>query len=406
MQDGHLCPSSRLAPAAALIVAPPAPGQAAGLQLHGLEVTQAIQTLDNRVRLIADKSALARLYIDWSAAQSSAMVTAELSWRKGKGGYHYLPAQNRVEVAPGAGPDLSAQRHDLSKSINFRLPPEALTEGPLELRVERVWVAGGPNIPLASPLAVRLDLEAAPPLRVRVIGLKFCDAASGDRVAPDALHFALLRSWLLRAYPVARVEWSQITVDADLIAPPFGEDTADLANAQLMAIRSREIAAGMDPRVHYYGLVADDGTDGRFMRGSAAYDTATRSFGMVASGPAGVPHHWQWDTDPSYGDWYGAHELGHTFQRRHPGFPADRQVRDPDEVGFPYHDGFITNAREHVGFDMGDPAWPQIPMRALAGDIHQDVMTYGANQWISAYTYEAILDRLREEDTVVVGGRA
>lgn len=370
-----------------------------GLKLLGLEVVQSIQTLDNKVRLIADKLTVVRLYADWSAVASQSFVTAELAWRRDTGGFNYLPAFNRIEVSSTQKPSQLEQRHALDRSINFRLPEEAVREGTLQLRVHRVAVPGGPDIRLTAPLEARVEFRRAPPLRVRVIGLRYKDPDLPDgRVAPDAIHFQLLRSWLLRAYPVATLEWSQLVVDADLLEPPFGEEASDLANAQLMALRAREISSGVDPRTHYYGLVADNGSAGRFMRGSAVYDQGARVFGLIASGPAGVPMFWKWDTDPSYGDWYGAHELGHTFQRRHPGFPVGSQPRDPLEQTFPYANGLISNGDIHVGFDVGDPAWPQLPMRALPGDLHHDVMTYASDQWISAYTYEAIHDLLLDEE--------
>lgn len=402
MPHEHRANVPRSAPAPPLILDTVGGSTVAGtarLKLDGLEVAQSIQTIDNKVRLIAGKPAVVRLYADWTSVGSQSFVTAELAWRKNGGGFSYLPAFNRVEVSPGQKPSTVEQRYDLAKTINFRLPEAAIGEGKLDLRVRRVSVPGGADIPLADPYEATVEFRRSPPLRVRVIGLRYRDpAVPGDRVAPDAVHFDLLRSWLLRAYPVASLEWSQLVVDADLLEPPFGEDASDLANAQLMAIRAREVSSGIDPRTHYYGLVADDGSDGRFMRGSAVYNQASRAFGLIASGPAGVPTYWKWDTDPSYSDWYGAHELGHTFQRRHPGFPVGKQQRDPFEQGFPYKNGLISNGDTYAGFDVGDPQWPQLSMRALPGNIHHDVMTYDTNQWISAYTYEAIHDRLLDEE--------
>ena len=122
-------------------------------------------------------------------------------------------------------------------------------------------------------------------------------------------------------------------------------------------------------------------------------------FGMVASGPAGVPNGWSGDTDASFADWYGAHELGHTYQRRHPGFPPADQDRDPLETGFPYPEGLITTTPDNrfAGLDVGDAALG-LPMRVLPGNTHHDVMTYAPRQWLSAYTYEGIYTRLLAED--------
>lgn len=52
-----------------------------------------------------------------------------------------------------------------------------------------------------------------------------------------------------------------------------------------------------------------------------------------------------------------------------------------------------------IGVDMGDPSLG-IPMRVMANESCHDIMTYCDNQWISAYSYRAILDRLSAEDTL------
>jgi hypothetical protein len=244
-----------------------------------------------------------------------------------------------------------------------------------------------------------VTFAAAPTLRVRVIGLRYRTGNPPQTLAPNAVHFAYLRSYLTRAYPTASVEWSQIVVDADF-APPFdqnGAETALLANAQ---VRSREVSGGIDPRTHYFGLVDDNNsTSGFFMRGRAFSIPQTPRPDVVASGPCGVPRGFAGDTDASYADWYGAHELGHTFGRFHPGFPPGQQ--DASDPTFPYPEGLLSTADgRYVGFDVGDPAL-NLPMSVLSGGDHHDVMTYADNQWVSAYTYDAIFRRLLAEAQLV-----
>jgi hypothetical protein len=215
-------------------------------------------------------------------------------------------------------------------------------------------------------------------------------------VTPAAIHFAFLKSFLQRAYPVSTVEWSHIVVDADFAAP-FDDFTVDLANAQIAALRSREVSSGVDPRTHYFGLVDDDGSQ-NFMRGKAFAIPGSAQPDVVASGPAGVPNGFAGDLDASYADWYGAHELGHTFGRYHPGFPPGSQ--DASDPLFPYADGCIsTPDSQFVGVDTGDPDLG-LPAAALAGLKYHDIMTYADDQWVSSYTYQAILARLIDEDAL------
>src|SRR5262249_58358643 len=123
--------------------------------------------------------------------------------------------------------------------------------------------------------------RAAPPLRIRVIGLRY--KSGGATITPAAVHFSFLKSFLQRAYPVAAVEWSHIVVDADFAAP-FDDSTVDLANAQIAALRSREVSSGVDPRTHYFGLVDDNG-GGDFMRGKAFSIPGTPPHDRVGAGP-------------------------------------------------------------------------------------------------------------------------
>ena len=229
-------------------------------------------------------------------------------------------------------------------------------------------------------------------------------------MSPDAVHFAYLRSYLQRAYPVSAIEWSQIVVDADF-APPFDNTfpspsmTAALANAQLVALRSREVdvvtqpgellVAGFDPRTHYYGLVCDNG--GRnFMVGMTMLQNGQAGPDLPGSGPAGVPlGGYMGDIDASFADWYGAHEIGHSFGRRHPGFPPDQQASADPAFPFP-HGQISTDDERYVGFDVGDPSLG-LPMAALPGTVYHDIMTYSPRQWLSAYTYESIRARLLRE---------
>ncbi len=124
-------------------------GGAAELAVRGTEVVQVIQALDNRVRLVAGKPTVVRVYLDVDAFSAPTTVTGELTWRRGNGGVSFLAAMNRVLVDPANRPNLQQQRFDIAKSLNFILPPTALT-GTLTLRVNRVNVVGGQTLTLAA----------------------------------------------------------------------------------------------------------------------------------------------------------------------------------------------------------------------------------------------------------------
>jgi len=155
------------------------------------------------------------------------------------------------------------------------------------------------------------------------------------------------------------------------------------------------MASGRDPGTHYYGMV----TDARgFMRGSASAIPATPDPSAVASGPTGTFNAspgFGWDTDGSYGDWYGGHELGHTLGRLHPGFCNGNSSDDP---AYPFANGQLANADGNfTGLDVGDDDLGIQPA-ALPGTVWHDVMTYCDNQWLSSYAYVGMRTRLVAEE--------
>lgn len=368
--------------------------QPAGLLIQGIEVCQAIQSVENSVTLIAGKATLARVYVDQASVGAPTKLRGEIIVRtSAQGPATYVPALDHLTLDPSDGLSLSDKRESLNASLNFRLPDSVIGVGNLIVEVNRITQIGGEDQPLLGATAATAVFVAAPPLRIRCIGLRYRDVA-GKTHAPDAVHFSFLRSYLERAYPVPSVDWSQIVVDADFTAP-FDDETVVQANMQIAAIRSSEVNGGADPRTHYFGLV-DDANGANFMRGRAMGIPSGPAPDTVASGPCGIPNGFAGDDDLSYADWYGAHELGHTFGRFHPGFPVNQQ--DASDPGFPFENGQLSNAdRKFVGYDLGD-ATLGLSMQALPGIHHHDVMTYAERQWVCAHTYEAIRLRLSQED--------
>jgi hypothetical protein len=187
------------------------------------------------------------------------------------------------------------------------------------------------------------------------------------------------------------VIFASVTVDATATWP----FTSGQANAQIAAIRALDMASGGDQKTHYYGLVTDSGG---FMRGSASGIPGTPDPATVASGPTGS-NNFGWDNDGSYGDWYGGHELGHTFGRFHPGFCGESN----DDSSYPFTAGQLSNADgAFVGIDLGDGNLGIAPV-ALPGPGWHDVMTYCSTQWLSSYTYQGIRNRLVAEAAAFPG---
>ena len=375
---------------------PAAPG--ADVNVLGIEVTQAVQDLANSVSLIRGKTTIVRVYLAARMLTGGPQrVEGELLWNNGQSGPTALRSLNRLQLQIGTAANIEAMRGDASSSLNFVIPAPAVSGSSVQLSVGRLQLVGGADLSLGGSREMAVDLKPDVPLRVRVIGLRYLDQNNRMHV-PSEDDFSLIRSWLGRAYPVAQVEWSQLLVDAEFRAPfsSGANGTVIKANQQIARLRAAVVASGVHPLTHYYGLVSDGA---EMMRGRAFGIPATADPTVVASGPAGIPRGWNGDQDRSYADWYCGHELGHTFGRYHPGFPPLEQPggQDSSDSQFPYPGGTIsaTDPR-YFGFDIGDSALA-IPMRSLSPMSCHDVMTYMPEQWLSAYTYEAIYKRLGEE---------
>lgn len=366
------------------------------LSVDGIEVTQVVQDIDHSVPLIAGKATVVRVYL--SRPEGDAVtVRGEISVRRSPTGTpQRVPSLDTARVNPTQNGRLRTKRHDLRLSLNFRLPDSLTAAGRVFIQISSLTDAETAHPLACSDCAdrqVEVSFVEAAPLRVRLINLRYRTDDAPDGHVPRSLDVSLFRSWLGRAYPVSRVVFSQATVDTD-IRPPFADTTSILVNAQLITMRRLDVSNGTDQRTHYYGMVYD--ARFFFMRGRASALPDTPDPTAVASGPTGDPEG-GWDTDGSYGDWYGGHELAHTFGRLHPGF-CDGNSEDDFE--FPFPNGQLSNSNaKFVGFDVGDASLG-IPMRALPGTQWHDVMTYCERQWLSSYTYDAIRVRLLAEDAL------
>ena len=372
--------------------------EASSLSVAGIEVVQVVQDLDHSVILIAGKRTIVRVYL--SRPEGTAVVVrGEIAVRRTPHGVaQNVPSLDTVRVRSQQNGDLQKKREDIKLSLNFRLPDSLTTADSIFINVASLTdVSSGENVPCTNCSAkqVEVKFKEGAPLRVRLLKIRYRTPTKPNGHVPTARDAALFKSWLNRAYPTSQVIFSETTVESP-IKPPFDDETSNVVNAQLSAIRNLDVDGGTDQRSHYYGMVSDKGD---FMRGSANDIPGTADPTAVASGPTGETgeNGYPWDSDGSYGDWYGGHELAHTFGRKHPGFCNGNSG---DDHKYPFKRGQLSNDDgAFVGLDVGDSALG-VPMRALPGKSWHDVMTYCARQWMSSYTFEGIQRRLAREDAL------
>jgi hypothetical protein len=377
-----------------------AAGPAASVTLDGIEATQSIQDVGGSIPLIAEKRTFLRAYLSTPSGALSVRGDLRLA-RKANGPWTTVSSFGTADLdasRSGATPaQLRSRRENLSFSLDFRLPDKFTRAGTLWFKLGKVRDASdGETVQITGMVAARtVTFLKSPRLRLRVINLRYAAGTPPVQYAASKNDLEHLESWLTRAYPVPEIAFSSITVPATF-TPPFenvnSPTTAEQANAHLTALRALDVAGGRDPGTHYYGMVADGGG---FMRGLANAIPGTPDPSAVASGPTGVGY--PWDTDGSYGDWYGGHELAHTLGRRHPGF-CGNPTQGNDDPAFPFANGQLSNADgAFTGLDVGDSDLG-ITAAALPGTTWHDVMTYCDYQWLSSYAYVGIRDRLVAEE--------
>jgi hypothetical protein len=368
------------------------PGPAPTITLEAIEVTQAIQDLAMSVPLIAGKMTIVRVYLGSSFGPIVVRASLRVTSVSDPSLSQSVARIADLEIDPGYNGQVAIKRQDIARSLNFIWPKDLCLAGDWTIALEsleRIDVAQSLVVP-AFPGPI-VPFRSSPPLRVHVVGIRYHDGNSANTFEPGPLDFELLRSWLGRAYPVAEVVWSQVTVD---FSTPW-MFVAEKVNDHLRALRDADVQGGTDHRTHYYGIVADGGGK-KFMRGLASADPRVADSSTVASGPTGVPRDpkYTWDTDGSYGDWYGGHELAHTFGREH----ANYCDASGGTVPYPYSNGqLFDDDTGFVGLDVGDAAYA-IPMRALPGTGWHDIMTYCEYLWPSNFTYIGIRDRFLLEN--------
>ena len=264
-----------------------------------MEITQAIQDLNETVQLVAGKRTIVRLHVRSVLGGNKAGVTARLY--RMVGGVRQFPAV--LPSNPGGTITVRtfANRGVLNDSFYFILPMSWVDGGSLTVQAELNPL---PRNPVETTYADNIWTEtesflATPRMRLREYNVRYRQGGVNRQASSTELYE--LRDWLRRAYPIRYLSFSERTLDMTGLGR---RPTCDEVNLRLSLERIFNILFnGVNTRTRYYGMVDDAGG---FMRGCAV-DIPSH----VASGPTGSnATSFTWDNDGvSYGDWYGGHEL-------------------------------------------------------------------------------------------------
>ncbi len=355
-----------------------------------IEVTQGIQDLYNSVRLVQNKRTYVRFHVH--ATHGDHATYARLKVKRGANSIWLNPIQGMLNtgfIFVRSSPD----RGQVDHAFLFQLP-EGYREGTVTLTAhvnpDLAWKDRSPQETsyANNDVSTTVSFEPVPTVHLRTWRIGY--QLAGATYYPPASDVAQMHDWMRRAYPLRKLQtwthtayWGKGKVEeGKLTTPSCSKVNSFLSVEWVWANLQNDYPSG----TRYYGMVSDAGG---FMRGCSPVP------GFAASGPTGAGDQ-GWDFDGSYGDWYGAHELAHAYGRGHANF-CGAEGGPP----YPYPGGRISplpkGASAIYGFDVST--------RVVYPPTSGDLMSYCDDQWLSDFTYEALMDTFQSSPVAAAADR-
>ena len=343
------------------------------LSIAGVYLVQSTQTLAGDVPLIAGRDAYLRVFVVGSQSNSARpAVHVELFDGAARIASHTLPA-------PSTSVPTAVDEGVLGSSWNLEVPGNLIAPG-LGIRVtvdpDDDVAEGDENNNIFPPSGgvFPLDVRSPPAFDVRFVPVRVA-GVTGNVTTSNA------QSYLVNALKVFPLPGINAQVRAQpLTSSVTTTSTAEAWNTIINEVRVLRLTEGSQS--YYYGVLARVGASSYCGLGYVGYPVA---IGL-----------------DQCGSWTAAHEWGHNFGRLHVGC-GNPSNPDPN---YPYTNGSI-------GVHGFDPVTGQLKRPST----HVDLMSYCSPEWISDYTFRAVL-AFREaeadgraayaaapESTLVVWGR-
>lgn len=334
------------------------------LRIQSLYLTQSTQTLSAGVPLVAGRAGYLRVFVLANESGNRATPTVRVRFRNGSS-----PVIERTIDAPGSSTPTTVQEGNLERSWN--LPVEAAVIRP-GLSIEAAVDPAG-AIPESNEgdneNTRALTVRTAPAARVRFVSVQQGSSAPGNVSDPTQL-MGLAR----RMHPLG-------SVDADVHAEVFtatapllpGTNGVGDGWSQLVSdLDGHRVAEGSNRT--YFGIV------------KLNYG---RNDGLVGIAFQERPTAVGWD-DPGDASRVVAHELGHTWGRRHS--PCGSPPPNTVDAAYPYSGGQIGV----TGMDVANTT--------LKPAASPDIMSYCfQSPWTSDYTYQGVMDFRQANASVALG---
>jgi photosystem II stability/assembly factor-like uncharacterized protein len=344
------------------------------LELFGLEVTQVLQALDNRVMLIRDKPTYVRAHVR-SSGLTANNVTAELIGRRDGVELYGSPLR---PINTGGSIDVQRYpfRYSIHDSFLFNLPLW-WRNGSVDLEfrgvshpIECADQVGTPNDCKVSPFFTN-----SPAVEISLVGIAWIEDDTPH--VPDAADIEAVADQIEATFPIPRLDW-----DRDhtmLYASGRPHDKSDFGDL-LLDLYLKRLKSGcfdwgpVNCRRYYMGVLVDP-----LMGGGLAgmgYQPGDVALGYVTDR---LTH---------------AHELGHNAGRPHTDYNGQNRINpaEPDPGKHLPSDGTISQ------FKSGDRAIYGFDRRSytIKGPETADLMSYGWARWPSNWTYTYIREHLAD----------
>jgi hypothetical protein len=370
--------------------------------INGVEVTQAIQyrhsnehltdradqAPDNAVRLVVDKPAYVRVYVQSGLARVNNVRGSVIIQRQRYGVWTdtvSLEQQWPFSIAALRNPVYASERGTLSSSLNFIIP-SAQMRGKTRLKVH-VEVPGEARYTADTNVDIHAYLKQT--LRLRGIPVQYWGPdATGTQVklaAPTMGDFQRTLATTLLMFPVSQTAEISLAGTFTFSEPLTGAIANGACptswNNLLFWLAIAKAFDGNKSNAVYYGLLPNGIPLGGAAGCGGGGGTAA---GFVDDGIT------------------MAHEIGHYFNFRHaPGcLPPDDLLFDPN---YPTYEPYNTAAggMASIGEYGVDPTTGTI----YSPNTSRDIMSYCPSRWISLYHYQALIEHPLLDPKIIPGER-
>ena len=320
------------------------------LEISKMTVTQAVQTDSNGVVLVANRPAFARVYVE-RLEGGTPTVTVKLTVKVGNS-VRTRTKTKTIDATPNNG--------SLSSTVNFDIPASWLTGNALI----------SAEIEGANTVSKSFTVRTVPDLQIKIVPI---DYRHTDGILYNGRQEDRVSVFVYRTFPIDTVQisyHSDYFFEGDLL-DFTGADWIDLLE-QITVLKMSENAP--TEQVYLAQVPIENGGASWFSRGIAGIgwiDEGSEDARIAVSLNFG-----RFDPGDLTGE-IAAHEIGHNLGRRHAPCGGATGI-DP---AFPYSGARIGQ----YGYDI-----VRKELKTASG--FRDLMSYCEPQWVSDYTYKALLD--------------